>query len=241
MTEISDAELRDKAERCEEIIDRTVDRWENIPPERKPYVRLGLKARGCGIYTLLLGDTDSAREWFAESSARYLQERERCRGSTNEPQMLLWTLLTAVLSGDEDAMREAAESGASVEHADPKYFTQFDRCLVGLLDGDDNAVRAAADELAASEDDAADRLDYYDGLGATCRAIAAEDTDALDRGLAAVLERHEELVPTFGATMDDGLVCIPATALLVLARRRGLAVEGLDALDSEYVPRELVE
>lgn len=224
MTGISDDELRDKAERCEEIIDRTLDRWENIPPKRKPYVRLGLMARGCGIYTLLLGDIDSAREWFAESSARYLRERERCRGGPNEPQMLLWTLLTAILLGDEEAMREAAESGASIEQTGPEYFTQFDRCLVGLLDGDDDAVRAAAAELSANEDAAADRLDYYDGLGATCRAIAAENLDDLDRGLAVVLVRHEELVPTFGETMDDGLVCIPATALVVLARRRSLAV-----------------
>lgn len=103
-----------------------------------------------------------------------------------------------------------------------------------------NSPRAAAEELSEREGGAAETLDYYDGLATACAASVTGDIERLDRGLAEILDRHEDLAPTFGKTMDDGLVCYPATALTALARRRGIPVEDLGALGSEYVPHELI-
>lgn len=241
MTDITDAELREKIEGCEKTIESSLEIWDQIPPERKPYTRLGLNAKGIAVYSLFLGEVDKAHEWFVKASEWYREVRNRRKGRTNEPQMLLWTLLTAVLSGDEETAETAAESAAVVENRDPEYFYHFDQCLAGLIDGDDERVLGSAEELSEREDGAAETLDYYDGLGTACAAIATDDFERLDRGLAEILDRHEELVPTFGKTMDDGLVCYPATALAALAQRREIPVEDLDALDGEYVPLELIE
>lgn len=240
MGQPTNAEFRSKIEECERTIEETLDRWERIPPERKPYMRLGLNARAIGVYSVSLGELSVAREWFAKASDWYRGEREKVRGELDEPQMLLWTLLTAVLSGDDGAMATAAGSAADVANPDPEYFTHFDRCLAGLIDGDDETVLAAAADLEASEA-AASELDYYTGLGAACEAIVRENSARLDEALAEVLRRHEERVPKLGATMDDALVCIEATALCILAKKRGLPVESLDAVGSEYVPSTILK
>lgn len=235
-------ELRSKAARSEEKFDILTEDWETVPEKRrrKLYGGVGQEARSVGLYTILTGDVTTGRQWLRRSSEWYLNARRARRGSVNEPQMLLWTLLTAVLSGDDGAMTTATESAADVENTDPEYFTHFDRCLAGLIGGDDEAVLAAAAELEANERSAAGELDYYTGLGAACEAIVRGDVARLDRALSEVLRRHEELVPKLGATMDDALVCVEATALSLLAKERGLPVESLDAVESEYVPPVLL-
>lgn len=240
MTDMTETELREKREGCEETIESSLEIWDQIPPERKPYVRLGLNARGIAVYSLLLGEPKAAREGFVKASEWYRKEREKCKGELDEPQMLLWTLLTAVLSGDEETAKTAAENASVVENRDPEYFYHFDRCLAGLIDGDDEQVLESAEELSEREDGAAETLDYYDGLATACAASATDDFERLEQGLAEILDRHEDLAPSFGKTMDDGLVCYPATALTALARRRGIPVEDLGALGSEYVPHELI-
>ena len=232
--------LEEKADRYREKIANFTDVWDEVPEERrcKLYGSLGRRTRALGGYTLLLGDIQSARDVFEDASEWYRKGVERCPGHINQVNRHYWVLQTAILAKSESA-RDAA-MGLTVEDPDVQYLEDYATCLDALLAGDDEAAKQTAEvlvETAASMSE----VPYYAGLGETAAAIVDEDLAALEEGIQLVLNHHEGLLPKLGETMDDGLICYPATALLILASERGLEIERLDVDDSEYVPWELVE
>lgn len=235
MAHLSDERIEEEIDRSRSLLDATVREWPRIPAQRKPYRRLGDCARQLGVYHVLLEEYGEARHQFAEASRAYLEARKQSRGQVDEVVMLLWTLLSAVLSGEEERRQAAAESAAIVDNESPEYFYNFDACLSHLLRGKDDQALTAANFLSGFERQEAQRLDYYNGLGVAARGIVTDDPEVLTAGLREMLQTHEVLRRRFGEDADDALVCIPATALLVLASERGIEVTDLP-VESEYIP-----
>lgn len=241
---LSDEELDAKVERFREKIKTYTDIWDEIPEERQKslYSTLGQRFKAVGIYTTLRGDISQGKNWLEDATDWYLKAWEYRLGEDNEVQNLMWALLTSVLSRNTELMDTAAEKVDAMEFDSPAYFYQFDIALAGLIRDEDDRVLAAADGLDAIEDDGApSELTYYGGLGRACRGIATDDLGVLDRGLGTILDNHEELIPKLGETMDDALVCYPATILLVLAAERRLPVQDLDCYGNEHVLWDLVQ
>lgn len=244
MTQLSEEELSEKIERERESVDALTTGWDEMPEEQRGrlYGGIGEMTRAVGVYSVLRADLVDGKRALEEAADWYLKAWEYRLGVDNEVQNLMWALLTSVLSRNAELMATTAENVDLAEFDEPSYFHQFNVALAGLIRGEDERGLAAADELDALEEGGApSRLTHYGGLGEAARGVATEDLEVLDAGLATILDRHESLVPTFGATMDDALVCYPATALLILAEERGLEVEPLAVHDNEYVPWELVE
>lgn len=243
MSKIPDDELEEEIAWNKDLLDSALSGFEDTPEEERPYFRLARSARPLGVYHLLLGERDESVAWFAKSAKWFNGRWQQVRGGTNEPQMAMWMLLTAVLSRDADLADQMAERIVEdgIEHSEPAYFTQFDACLANLIVGNDEAAIDAADSLAEMEPEAPEEVQYYPGLGDACRAIVDGDVAAFDAALDRILVRHEELVPTLGETADDAVICIPATVYLLVADDRGLSVTETDAFDSKYVPQLLFE
>ncbi|MFC7046967.1 Imm49 family immunity protein [Halobacteriaceae archaeon GCM10025711] len=231
MPTLTQDELQEGIERAHEIIDATLDRWDRIPPDRKPYYRLAIQARIIGLYRSVLGDREAAFEWLGKSAEWYLDSY-----GPGKAAMLVRAQLTAVLARDDALMAKAAEMAHEAESGEPTYFDGVATCLSSLIRGDDEATLRHADALTDLESTAFQDVDYYDGLGTCCRAIATGDESLLETALETVLERHETLIPKLGDRTHDAQVCIPAAAIVVLARQRGLDVD----VESEYLPETLI-
>lgn len=242
MSEINSGELNSKIERQRDKINSTLERWDSIPEEQKPYFRLARSARSIGVYFILLGNQRVSNKWFTKATAWFRDNREKVRNEHNEPQIAMWSLVMAVLSTKDGLAKEVAveivEEG--IKHTSPTYFTYFADGLAHLILGNDDAVNEIGDSLTALEPDAPENLDFYPGLGDACKAIIAKDPNALDSALERVLSWHmNEMVPKLGELADDALVCFPATVFLLLAENRGFEPEKLDVFDSEYIPETL--
>lgn len=244
MRRLTEQELSEKTEREKESVQTLTKNWDEIPEERRGrlYGGLGQRTRAVGIYSLLRGETSEGGKWLEEASDWYLKAWEFRRGGENEVQNLLWALETSVLAKNTDLMQTAADKADLMEYEDPAYFYHFNSCLAGLIRGETDRVRTASTELDELEEGGApSRLEYYDGLGRACQGIVSDDLTLVDEGLTDILDRHEVLVLKLGDTMDDALVCYPATTLLILAAERGLPVQNLDCIGNEYVLWDLVE
>lgn len=242
MSEINSGELNSKIERQKDKINSTLERWDSIPEEQKPYFRLARSARSIGVYFILLGNQKESDKWFTKATAWFRDNREKVRNEHNEPQIAMWSLVMAVLSTKDGLAKEVAveivEEG--IKHTSPTYFTYFAEGLAHLILGNDDAVNEIGDSLTTLEPDAPENLDFYPGLGDAHKSIVAEDLDALETALERVLSWHSnEMVPMLGELSDDALVCFPAIVFLLLAHKRGLEIRKLDVLDSEYIPEAL--
>lgn len=244
MSHISESEILEEVEWNEELLNSTLEDLEGTPKEEKPYFRLARLARPLGVYNLLLERQNEAVQWFTKSAEWFCGRRDQLRGEINEPQIAMWSVVTAILSTNDELAEEIATQlvEEKIEHRSPEYFTHFAEGLANLLLGNDERVTRSADQLTALEPASPEQLDFYSGLGDVFRAVIADDPEKLDDSLEHVLDWHtRKMVPKLGEIADDALVCFPATALLLLARKRGFAVEHLDAFESEYVPKALFE
>jgi len=244
MSEINSDELNSKIERHRDKINSTLERWDSIPEEQKPYFRLARSARSIGVYFILLENQKKSNKWFTKATAWFRDNREKVRGEHNEPQIAMWSLVVAVLSAKDELAQEVAVEivKEGIKHTSPTYFTYFAEGLAHLILGNDDAVNELGDSLTALEPDAPENLDFYPGLGDAHKAIVAEELDALDTALERVLSWHtNEMVPTLGELSDDALVCFPATVFLLLAKNRGFEVRKLDAFNSKYIPQALFD
>lgn len=237
---LSNDELEEKVDRYKEKVENFTGMWDEIPDERRSriYGAVGRRKLAVGGYSALNDDVEAARNWFEHASEWYRKGVERCPGHINQVNRHYWALQTAILAKSQSA-RDAA-MGLTVEDPDVQYLEDYAVCLEHLLaDVEEAAIQTATVlvETAASMSE----VPYYAGLGETAAAIVDEDLEALDAGLQIVLDHHEGLVPKLGETMDDGLICYPATSLLILAEERGFDVERLEVYDNEYIPWELVE
>ncbi|MBX6364303.1 MAG: immunity 49 family protein [Gemmatimonadetes bacterium] len=211
---------RDRAEKARAALGQ-------IPPERHALAHLtsGSDLLDVAVCSLLLRRGDDARAAFGDA-ARSLLAADAGRPDGLPPEPRLHALAAALLSGERELPREAAQRLAPPAERRGKIWTQehFARALAALVLGDDDAARAAAAELLRAGDAAAERDGFYPGTDAACRAILDRDATALAGALAEVLERHAALAKRSRRNQPDGWLCFPAAALAVLAAGRGLDV-----------------
>ena len=156
--------------------------------------------------------------------------------------MLMWTILTSILSGNRDLMKEHAQIFDDLEYKTPSYFYYFVSCLSNLISGSKKDALKDAEKLDELEPTNYSKLKYYKGLGKTCKGIAMKDSSLVTSGLINILKRHKSLIPSLGKTMDDALVCIPATALIILAKNQGIEIKPADIEEKyrKFIPWNLL-
>lgn len=212
--------------------------WDRIVPEQitSTYFSMGLNARHIAIYNLLLGNKEEAIKWFEKAAEYY--SKSRVKGRDGEVQIVMWSLLTSLLSKNKDLMDKSAKIIDDLDHRTPSYFYHFVSCLANLIIGNEDIALKNAEKLEELEPTNYSKLKYYRGLGKTCRGIIKKDSNLVKSGLTDILRRHKSLVPSLGKTMDDALVCIPATGLLLLAKIRGTTVNPREIEEAykNYIP-----
>ncbi|MFB6130304.1 MAG: Imm49 family immunity protein [Salinigranum sp.] len=207
------------------------------------HARQGAGFRRIGIYALLLDDTGAAAERFEMCAAHYVKSvrESRDRGvsvpATAESELLLEAIYAAILSRNWQLMGVAArEVRTSESEADdaPSPTLRCGRHRAGLLaalltghdtDGPLSALAAATGDLSP------DVRPSYEPYVVVLRGLTAAEPATVSRGLQDLLDRHAAGLSGEPKRPRE-LICYPATALIQLARDRGLSVD----VDSEFVP-----
>ena len=169
--------------------------------------------------------------------------KSRVKGADSEVQGVMWPLLMAVLSGDEDLINKANAAVDDLVHTTPVYFHRFVMCLSRLTQKRYNEALVEAEELDRLEPTNYSPLKYYRGLGKMSLGIIQENPKILLEGLTNIMKRHMSLIRYQGKNYDASLICIPATVLLLLAKKRGLDVKKQDLTEKfrPYIPWILFE
>ncbi len=77
----------------------------------------------------------------------------------------------------------------------------------------------------------------YGTLQDACKALADKHADRFGTALDALLDEHKMKVSHGTAKLPDEIVCFPAAALLILARKQGLALH----VTSSFIPAALLD
>lgn len=174
-----------------------------------------------------LGRRTEARHAFRKS-ADLASQLIRLSSRPN-PQILLAAVELALVGGDANTENYLTRTGLPIEHEDfSPLATSYLRALLALRKGDSTEAEAASREALALDSTAA-KWKFWSGLGTVCLGILQADTGAMNRGLDSVLSDHIKLgTRGYLSGAPAALLCIPAVALGVLARRRGL-IPSVDA------------
>lgn len=262
MTSLTE-EVRGKVRKRKDRIRREKEErsWEERP-ERAPAAHTGvaLDARAVALYSVLLGEFEQASEWLGSAAEHYhASGASRLEVNVdllstlrNAPHQLVTGLYMAVLAGDESVIREIADTILEMdrEHSYQLHdgsFTTVDldaddyhhaRCLAAIAIDD---RERAADRLERLQEAIGDQpegasAEHFARNAAVVDGILDPDPDRITSAIREELAHHERELPGDPEISED-LICVEATAMLVLARRAGLAVE----VDSEFVPTDYVE
>jgi hypothetical protein len=194
---------------------------EDHDARQRQLTRMGNAAAGAGLAQLMVGNTDSAREWFAQAIARYRESYEHAPpGSWGRP---IGILKARVLSDDwtgaEADARWTLEQGAA-EAESP--IGRYAGCLALLVLGRDEDARILADGLRTHED-------FPSAVGDALAMIAAQDPVGYIEAIETVLESFE----TRDEYLEDLPVADTVMVLQALAARRSMAAE----LSSPLLPQ----
>ena len=182
---------------------------EDPDARQRQQTRLGNAANAAALCSLMLGDTDEAREWFDRAARRWRESFEHAPpGSWGRP---IGAIKALLLAGDDasDAARWALEAGAA-STASP--VGRYAATLALLVLGRDEEARDAVAGLRGRDDfprDVADALACVAGGNGAAYAAAVED----------VLHSFE----TRDAFLEDVAVADTALVLERVAAARGLA------------------
>lgn len=198
-------------------------------------------AARAGTDSLLAGDTDAAHTWFQRATRHALERGDELVESADDQDeagrdaatAYVDALVAAGLSGEENLVTDAATrvyaNGDALESAAPTAaYLESQVLATAMLDDED--VHALATMLVVDDDmpsTSALPPGYDRPLATACRGLVARETDALEGGVSALLDAHDEV--------DGDAICRPAATLLALARRRGLDV----TVDDPAVPDAL--
>lgn len=238
-----------------EVIDETLNDWNNIAPEQIPsaYFHLGLYSRNMAIYSLLLEDRDKALAWFKKSSEYHLTslKGDRARYGTgtwgDEAGVCNVLLNSAVLSGDMVVMEEAARATLAmddvfpVKHTNNASYFFYVKALGYILVGDDGKAAGIVDMVYAKS--YSPFKDFFDGLGKCLQGNMTGDRDMVLAGLILVLKYHDKKYGMKKGTVADELICVPATVQVKLARMKGITIKADDIEEAyrRYIPWILLE
>lgn len=243
-------ELRAKLDEKRRSLDRARGVLESgdYPAENRHSVHysVGVRYHGVGAFHIALGELDPAREAFADAARHYLSAAVESRPYRREPPTDKWRnepirlvrgLYCAVVAGTDDTLSECAREMLSLdddylERYPAQLFYRAKALAAVVLDDDRQrefveAFEAAVDPHFVPDDEAIARV---------CRGLLDAEESAVVGGVEDLLEHHRDRIDGEPDSKSE-VLSLPATALLVLARDRGL-----DAwVDSEFVPDVLVE
>lgn len=258
----SEQEMRDWIKEKTQDYEKAKQRYERLSGETEyPLsVHLGqrrslyLKSINISTYNLVLGETQSAREWFQRAAEwartyaavgytnRHDEDIDRMRMSSI-PKHYACAIRSAILS-DSDACIE--ETATEILDVDPSFrdtleelkFTPYyydkSRLLSGLSTNRDDVARAQID--LARETASSTRRKYEGFFVGACEGMLADDSDAVAAAIESMVYSHRHQFDGeprgYREIMDH-----TAAATLVLAQRRGHDIH----VDSEFIPDALVD
>jgi hypothetical protein len=183
---------------------------DDLDTRQRQLTRMGNAAAGAGLAELMGGNTDSARDWFANAVERYRESYEHAPpGSWGRP---IGMLKANVLAGDwsgagADASWTLEQGAAAAESPIGRYAAT----LALLILGRDEEARVLADWLRTRDDFPAD-------VGDALAMLAAEDPVGYTEAVEAVLESFEHR----DEYLEDLPVADTVLVLQALAGRRGM-------------------
>ena len=186
---------------------------EDHDARQRQLTRMGNAAAGAGLAELMSGNTEAAREWFAQAVERYRESWEHAPPeSWGRP---IGILKARVLAGDwEAATRDAVWTLEQDAAETASAIGRYAACLALLVLGRDEEARVLADRLRTEDD-------FPSAVGDALAMIAAEDVLGYIEAVESVLESFEEREEY----LEDLPVADTVIVLQALAERRGMAAE----------------
>lgn len=251
MMDMSDEDIQSEISFRESEIERTQTRIDeqSIPEDRYAiaYYSMGIDAMKVGLYQLVGGDISATQRWFERSTTYYIERvrkgqefREELEKSywENEPMVFREAFYCAILSGSDTLRNEVATEALAMDDA---YLTEFPtvvhdfyfvRALAAIVLERDDAREFVA-QLLTNLDHLRPKLHaYFSALATIVTGITSDDAERATEGFEQLLEHHDDDIQGTPKGADK-IVCLPAVALLVLARERGLNIE----IESKYIPK----
>lgn len=253
--DMSDEKIQSEISLRESEIERTQTRinGQSIPENRYAiaYYSMGLDAMKISLYHLVKGDFSASQRWFERATTYYIERvrkgqefREELAKSywENEPLVFREAFYCAILSGSDTLQNEVAAEALAMDDA---YLTEFPtvihdfyfvRALAAIFLERDDAREFVA-QLLANLDHLRPKLHaYFSALATILAGITSDDADRATEGFEQLLEYHDDDIQGTPKGPDK-IVCLPAVALLVLARERGLDIE----IEGEYIPESVLK
>jgi hypothetical protein len=247
---VSEELARERIERFERSIWKSEWKLENQDLSEESVSRvhdsIGRDVEKIGLYELLLGDVPAATERFEESTRRFLLKYEHKKraeleengqqGWQTQASILQRLLYSAMLSRNDALAADAAKNADDLvaylhRFPEKEYRYHYTRALASVASQSPDE-RDRVDAFRESLDDVKpDFLPYFGSIATALDGVVEDDADLVVDGLEAFLERHDEKASEEPEKLSDH-VAKRATALVLLAKRRGLDIE----IESRYVP-----
>ena len=207
-----------------------------------------------GSYDIFYDDIDGAQEQYL-SAAKYYSKSARATISMEVsghsfkkiPMTLTHGLYTALLSGNinkqveiaktilelENELAISEESGESLSEFYPdKYY--FASCLAGcVIDDIDEKDIYTLEEINKKK--SRNNALYGGAVLEFTKGLLDDNSNLIEKGIHSMLEFHE--IDLNHENIDDVIISIETTALLVLARQKGYDIQ----VSSSFVPEKLVK
>ncbi len=217
------------------MTDSTRKQWPSIPPERYPIAHFGQGLNGlcAGVGHLMLGHREEARSWFRQSADHFLHS-EMLNPDTVVAEKR--ALECALFCKDEAFQVEIARQ-IPVRHT--KRFPveyPYAMFLKYSILGEQSEAATFADQAAVVNTATMKKRGGYGTLGEACQALAARQPERFTVALTALLREHKAKSTSGRNKLADGIVCFPAAALLLLAKK----LERPAQVSSPYLPDSLL-
>lgn len=251
-----EAKLAKKREEYQQAV--SDEAWVDTAAEKIPiaYGFAARSARDVALYSVLTGEVEQARDWFANAADQYLAgARKRTQhdvdGDTLNTTPLEYAnaLYAAILADDRDRIMDIARAVRQLDReqtlfpnseaiettlrADHYWYAQG---LATVVLADTEALTTCRTRLATANDANSGSIRLqYDGAVNYFDGILEDDTGTVESGLTCMLERFETDMVGAPASASD-YIAVSVTALAALARRHGLTV----TINSDFIPSVLV-
>lgn len=199
---------------------------------------------------MLLGNKEDAFNWF-EKTADYLEEyivhqRSFIGSWEGESGRCTDFLYMAILSGNDKLIDEAVKRAQEIDEKFPVKFLDPAQNYYYLLALSNTLSREKmkAESLLEKIDVKYHKgyEDYFSGLIESVEGLLKNDVKLVLNGITQILTFHTRKYGKKPVT-DDELVCIQATALLILAKNQGIEVMPADIEEKyrKYIPWILLD
>lgn len=246
--------LESRQQRLEERLSKIEETSQTNGTETHPgvYHKIAEAAAGLGTLQYCLGEQTTAQSTCKVAAEHFINTvrstREQLEELTigywlNEPQMLRYAQHHALLSGDDELIEAAAAETYAMDSVfvekfpddTHKYHTAV--AVAGTITDDNDTVTEHAKQLREELSTLpSEQRSHFRGIATAAEGINRADRSTVTAGLETLLTHHDARSES-ELKQTRNLICQPAAALLVIARRNDLEIE----LDSPYLPAGLPE